>query len=64
MLNVSGSCVDYGSYESENSRLMSWMMREDFPTPPAPNTTSLNSRLGSVGTVVIRRLKNVKDCKG
>jgi hypothetical protein len=33
-----------GSYSSTKWLWMSWMVKQDFPTPPPPTTTSLYSR--------------------
>jgi hypothetical protein len=39
-----GSPSIVGSYSSTKWLWISWMVKQDFPTPPPPTTTSLYSR--------------------
>jgi hypothetical protein len=43
-----------GSYSSTKWLWISWMVRQDFPTPPPPTTTSLYSRRNCA--------RSVRDC--
>jgi hypothetical protein len=42
-----------GSYSSTKWLWISWMVKQDFPTPPPPTTTSLYSRRNYSGEVMV-----------
>ena len=48
-----------GSYSSTKCAWISWMVRQDLPTPPPPTTTSLYSRRNWVARRGGRMLERV-----
>ena len=45
-----------GSYSSTKCAWISWMVRQDLPTPPPPTTTSLYSRRNWVARRMLERV--------